>query len=380
MKKFISAFCAAVMLVSCFCMPASALTADEGQAALDTAFDAMFASVAGDVNGDGTFSALDAREALLASAGLGNAINEGVADIDGDGAVTAIDARMLLRISAQLDSESLLYSATTKLNLFNAFANNIKASGERFKFASTITNVDMSYDNQGLVDKFNKQMNSVPGVEEKIDLGEELLKEKGAVRYSSNTGLRQATNANYPVDEKDFVSMLSLSDISSIEYRTNQTYTYVAMRSTGQERERHELTGLDSLTVYLNKEDVSVLPDDTTTLRHGRIFDIPQKNTLVSGYDQINNMFTGLEDLIGTMSASFVKIGYHDSSVTIYFDRETKKVCATEYNLYYDFTVKLAMDLYFFPLINIDDSMNITDKEYTKCAYFFQENYNSLDR
>ena len=131
---------------------------------------------------------------------------------------------------------------------------------------------------------------------------------------------------------------------------------------------------------HYGAETIKNIPDDTTTLRHGKAFDVPQKSTLTSGYDQINNMFTGLEDLIGTMSASFVNLKYHDSSITIYFDNATKKICAMEYNLYYDFTVNLAMDLYFFPLIDINDSLNITDKEHNQFSYCFQENYISLDR
>lgn len=383
MKKFISVLCATVILISCFCVPSFALTATEGQAALDEAYNAMFATVAGDVNKDGVFSALDARETLLASAGLESDIDKDAADMDGDGIITAIDARALLRISAQIDSQSLLYSATDKLNLFNALANNVKASGQKFKYSSMLKNVDMTYDNQSLINKFNNQMNSIPGVEEKIDLGAELVKEKGNVSYKCNTGLRAATNLNYPVDEKDFVSMLTLNDIASVEYKTNQSYTYAPKRSYGdrvEEYDKVEMTGLDSITVYFSSESIKVLPDDTTTLRHGKAFDVPQKETLTSGYDQINNMFTGLEDLIGTMSASFTQLKYHDSYITLYFDHDTKKICVAEYNLYYDFTVKLDMDLYFFPFINIDDALNITDKEYSQFVYCFQENYNSLGR
>lgn len=383
MKKIISVFCAAVIMLSCFCMPAYALTENEGQAALDSAFNAMFATVAGDVNKDGSFNAADARTALLASAGLVDDVDMDAGDIDGDTVVTAIDARMLLRISAQLESQDLLYSAKDKLDLFNAFANNIKASGQKFKYTSTLKNIDMTYDNQKVIDKFNKQMNSIPGIEEKIDLGAELVKEKGNVRYNRNTGLRVATNLNYPVSEKDFVSMLTLNDISAVDYKTNQSYTYAPKRTIGdtvQEDAKYEMTGLDALTVYFASEAVTNVPADTTVLRHGKAFDVPQKSTLTSGYDQINNMFAGLEDIIGTMSASFVNLRYHDSSITIYFDKATKKICAMEYNLYYDFTVKLDMDLYFFPFINIDDALNITDKEFSQFAYCFQENYNSLER
>ena len=75
------------------------------------------------------------------------------------------------------------------------------------------------------------------------------------------------------------------------------------------------------------------------------------------------------------MNASFKNLNYHDSSVSIYFNRATGKICVIEYDLYYDFTVNLAMDLsvpLFF--INIEGNMDITDKENSKYVYCFPDN------
>lgn len=381
MKKIFCMLMATILLVSSMSVSAFALSANESNAQLNDAYNALFASVAGDVNQDGKFDALDARAALLASVGVEEDIRESAADMDGDGEITTLDVRALLRISAKLDSHDLLYSAADKFNLFNAFANNLKATNQRFQYTSVLKNIDMSNNNPSLVEKFNRQMNRIPGMDEEIDLGKELEKEEGKTTYKCSTRSYAATDLNFPVKGEDFVSMLSLSDITSITYAPNQSYKYAPKRSSGDRvteltENNISMTGLDVLTVTFASESMQTIPDDTTTLRHGKIFEVPQKDTLTSGYEEINSMFDGLEDVIGKMSASFRKLNFHDSSVSIYFDRDTKKVCIVEYNLYYDFTVNLAMDLSF-PLMFIDISgnMDITDKEYSQFVYCFPDNY-----
>ncbi len=380
MKKIFCMLMATILLVSSMSVSAFALTAAESNAELNDAYNAMFASVAGDVNNDGKFDALDARAALIASVDDSAEINSNAADMDGDGIITTIDVRALLRISAKIDSHDLLYSAADKFNLFNAFANNIKATNQRYQYASMLKNIDMSNDNPNLVAKFNKQMNGIPGIDEKIDLGAELAKDKGKSTFKCSTRSYAATDLNFPVKEEAFVSSLTLGDISSITYAPNKSIAFTPKRTSGDRVQDYPennltMTGLDVLTVTLASESMKTIPADTTTLKHGKIFDVPQRDTLTSGYEEINSMFTGLEDIIGTMNASFKNLTFHDSSVSIYFNRTTKKVCAVEYNLYYDFTVNLAMKLEFFPFINIDDNMNIIDKEYSQFIYCFPENY-----
>lgn len=60
----------------------------------------------GDVDGDGTIKAADARLALRISVGLENATKEMklLADVDGDGTVKAADARLILRYSVGLEN------------------------------------------------------------------------------------------------------------------------------------------------------------------------------------------------------------------------------------------------------------------------------------
>lgn len=61
----------------------------------------------GDVNGDGSITASDARKILRISAQLdsSDAQTQIIADVNGDGQITASDARKVLRISALLESE-----------------------------------------------------------------------------------------------------------------------------------------------------------------------------------------------------------------------------------------------------------------------------------
>ena len=67
----------------------------------------VFAAEKGDVDGDGTVAAADARLALRASVGLEELSEEQFvqADFDGDGNVAAADARSILRLSVGLSNE-----------------------------------------------------------------------------------------------------------------------------------------------------------------------------------------------------------------------------------------------------------------------------------
>ncbi len=64
-----------------------------------------FALAIGDVNGDGTIAAADARLALRASVGLETLTDEqkAAADVDGNPGITAADARLILRASVGLE-------------------------------------------------------------------------------------------------------------------------------------------------------------------------------------------------------------------------------------------------------------------------------------
>lgn len=386
MKKFLSMLMAAVMLVTSFAFSASAVTKTEAEEAVNAAFDNMFNGVAGDVNGDNQLTAKDARDALVYSAGLDDSgIDASKADIDGDGVVTAIDARTILRVSAQLEEKDVLYSGADKFELFNALINSIKPLKQEFQKTTVNTVVNITYDNHEGIKKFNNQMNRLAGSSgEKMDFGAALTEDIGKKSYSSITNIKPASSTNFPISgEADISSLLTMNDISGIEYKTDQTYTFNVYNYNDTLNTDLSVTmnNLDSVTAYIKQETVSDIPENIQTLSHGKCFDIPDKDTFMAGYKEINNMFTGdIADLVGTIKADFNQLKYYDSYVTIYFDHDTKKICAVEYNLQYDFTVGIRMDLES-PLeliLNIHETINVTDTENTKYCYFFKNNYKTI--
>lgn len=89
MKKLLSVFLSAALLTGVFGVTA-------------------FAASSGDVDGDGTVSASDARLALRLSVGFDDGLTEEqalIADFDEDGSVTAADARGILRLSVGLGDD-----------------------------------------------------------------------------------------------------------------------------------------------------------------------------------------------------------------------------------------------------------------------------------
>ena len=389
MKKIISVLCAAVLFVTSFSIAAYAVTAEDCAEKIEKEAEYLFYGEVGDVTGDGQFSAGDARAALLASAGLLGENNANYrlekADADGDGKITAIDARMILRVSAKLDSADTITDGH-QLNLFNALANSIKATGTSVRYSTLMENKDLYCDNESVLKTLNDQMNALVGEEEKMDMIADITKEKGK-KVGSRGNYSEATDANFPLTGKDFVSDLSMSDIASIEYKSNQSYSYQHTRYVENvpstlTSQSAELTGLDSLTVYFNSEKLAKLPDNVLSTKHGKIFDIPDSDSLMSGtgFDELNNAFAGLEALIGTMKISFGNINFHDAYVTIYFDRETMKVCAAEYNMYYDSAIKLDVDLHsLVPYLWVKGTTNIVDKEYSRLSYYFPDNYETIN-
>lgn len=390
MKKIISVFCAAVLFVTSFSVVAFAVTAEDCAEKIEKESAYLFDGAVCDVTNDGQFSAADARAALLASAGLlgENNVNYRLekADADGDGKITAIDARMMLRVSAKLDNADTI-TASHQLNLFNALANSIKASGTSVRYSNLVENKELYCDNESVLKTLNDQMNALVSEDEKMDMIADITKEKGK-KAGTRGNYSEATNANYPLTGKDFVSDLSMSDIASIEYKANQSYSYQHTRYVENvpstlTSQSAELTGLDSLTVYFNTEKLTTLPDNVLSTKHGKIFDIPDSESLMSGngFDDLNSAFAGLEALIGSMKISFGNLSFHDAYVTIYFDRATMKVCAAEYNMYYDSSIKLDVDLHsLVPYLWVKGTTNIIDKEYSRLSYYFPDNYTSLNK
>lgn len=387
MKKILSVFLSALMIASSFAMAASALTPAESQSAVDAAYNAMFDGVAGDVNGDGAFTVTDARAALLSSAGLDkDTVNKAKADTDGDGVITAIDARTILRAAAKLESIDVLYTPQMKLDLFNALLNNIKYSGEKYRRFKTDETVSVTHDNQAAIDDFNKQMNNlmkIAGSNETIDLGKELTSSSdNAPSYSYSSRDITAAINNYPVSGQEFASIIGLGDIVSIAYTENQTYVFAPKRNYGSPIEPLTMTGLDALTITVKDEKLTNIPADTTKTAHGKCFDIPSKEEIMSGYADINEQFKSLdfsslgEGYIFDVNAGFNSINYHTSSITIYFKHDTKEVCLISYELNYDLSVAVHMNIDMGIFLSFkNQTINITDSEKQTVAYYFPAHY-----
>lgn len=386
MKKFVSVILAVLFVSSSFAFSASALTPDESKKQLDAAYNQMFDGVAGDVNKDNSFNAADARSALLYSAGLSEgAFDTAKADLDGDGRVTAIDARLLLRVSARLESESVLYSASTKLNLFNAILNDVKASDHSFRKNGISKNLDVTYDNKSAVNDFSKQINSIPGVsdDDKLDFGAELTANKGDITYVNSPYKRTATENNFSVVGQDFASKLTVNDISSIVYNSNVDFEY-QQQAYSSDRPFTSLnlikrSGIDSLTVYLAPERISKIPNDTTTLRHGKCFDVMTEKEIMDGFGAINSimdkdMQAMVEELGGdfTVRADFNYVNYRDSYITVYFDSDTHELISVKSSLTYDCSNALYMDIYMPLMLNFrNKTINIVNTDLVETVYCF---------
>ena len=386
MKKIISLFCAIVLIASSFSVAVSAATLEQVNADKESAYAYLFDGIAGDVNGDDAVNALDARAVLLASAGYADECTMTKADVDGDGKVTAIDARTLLRVSAQLENASAI-TKVHQLRLFNALLNSIKAkkdtaNPEVVRYSNYSKNISISCTNDRLLNKLSDQMNKIgemAGESESFDILAEMKKDSGKELWSrSERQVKQ--NNQFTVTSADYVSNLSLKDIASIEYKTNQSYNYQHTRIMNDGTVQNQatknilMTGLDSITVTFASENVTSVPSDMTSLRHGKIFGLPAAKTFTENYGSLNNMFDGLD--IGKFNINFKNINFHDSQVTIYFDHETKEICAADYKLYYDFVQTLDIDLFSLLLgLDVEGKADLVDKEYSWYSCCFPYNY-----
>ncbi len=87
--------------------------------AVSVAVVAYAATYRGDIDGDGSVSAVDARVVLQFAAGLRTptAEEKKIADMDGNGEVEAVDARKVLQTAAELLEPEKIPSETEKPNV-----------------------------------------------------------------------------------------------------------------------------------------------------------------------------------------------------------------------------------------------------------------------
>ncbi|MBR3867986.1 MAG: hypothetical protein IKM66_01590 [Clostridia bacterium] len=355
MKKIISAICAVVLLISSVSVSAFALTkedADAGIAAKKELFESVF---------DRNITAGDARDVLLTSAGLASQNeNSKFYDIDGDGKITAIDARIYLRIAAKLDNINNYYN-DVKYDYFLAIINSVKPSGYRFYEAVAEEIEKVSYtDYNDVVGQMNRQLDLYSSYEpdmEGYDFAAELKASEGDKSTSywmANTQI--ITENNYPVKTNELACVATLDDIEKIEYKTNQSFTFDRQRKqVGSDSYKtiyeETVTGLDSITVYIKPESVSLAGNTNgifDNLKTGKAFDILSEEDLeelLASNSSIGSI-DGMEDL-GTCEIKITpkNLQYKNCYITVYFNPETGVPMASVHNLHYIMSMNMNMNI-----------------------------------
>ena len=348
MKKLISVFCAAVLFVSMFTI---AYAQDTVEIPEEIAAAKAVCQEIEDID------ASDARDVLLYSAGLKkDGVNENVYDADGDGMITAIDARVFLRIAAQLETSDNYFKAI-KYDYFLTMINSIKPAEYKY-YESVIDEIqDVTYkDNGNVVSEMNRQLGLYAEYDSSMagyDFGKELTASKGdknSTYATSRTAIK--TKDNYPVLGNDLACLAAVSDISKVEMRKNQSFTYTR-KSTVGDRVLYEetVTGLDSITVYFNSESVSLegnLDGRFDNLNVAKAFnalqaaDVEEMLATNSSFDGVSGM-EGLGKCDISMLPKTLK--YDGCFITIYFYPDTNIPVGTVHNLKYQMMMRMGMDI-----------------------------------
>ncbi len=281
MKKHsvLSIILAAVICLSSLVMSASAL-------------------LTGDIDGDGTVTASDARLVLRASVGLesfSEAQNK-LADADADSSITAADARLVLRASVGLEDLGEIeeepkekhpenHSFTTismtgetkcayegcdaSLPSFNSIVNVLKTSeGGAVRFTEIAEYVDFT----------DKTELSGPLAFMMKDSIEPAKTEKS---YDVITEKRYLTSDNFPTEHERFVSDLSDSDVKSVtlEKVSGIGFTSALPDTITSGSTTYKLSALKSASYPELYKITIVLPDES--------IDITKEVTGTSAYDKI---------------------------------------------------------------------------------------------
>ncbi|MBQ8210205.1 MAG: hypothetical protein IJZ35_06470 [Clostridia bacterium] len=431
MKKILSAFLAVILVLSC-AVPAFAetLTWKNAEATRDAELEDFYAQlVKFDVNSSGAIDAGDARSTLRKSAGLADSgVDVSKMDVDGDGEVTAIDARSILRISAGLDSATKYISKADMLDCFNSLVNLPRAvaastapgytkTNYYHTYANSIKNVGdvtVKEDSNKVITKLNNGLNDYSSDDEEVDFEDTLTKSLNAntstytssgnsqVRAKDNYYIADGYTSKYilpeilnsqGVDERTS-SYLTVDDIDSIEYKTNQTYEFtrndkkldtqknIKVIDTSKVIYKETVTGLDSITVKLKTDNNVAAAHTSKAFLVESEADITESLTASqTEMEEMEQAFKEFEKFGGEfkfdMTAKLDSINYN-SSITVYFNPSTKDVVAIKYGKTTHYTVKMYMDVYIKILLStlVDAAGNvyITNVEEDVDEYYF---YNS---
>lgn len=394
MKKIIAIILAAALMFS-FSLNAFAVTSGTANSVRNAAkenFDNL-KNTRFDVDGSDSITAADARATLLKSAGLvQDNVDTSKMDTDGDGKVTAIDARAILRLSAGLDSISGYLSDADKLDYFNAILNTAIPNRYRLYKNGIEHTANVSYtDPKGVISALDDAFSSI---DDSVSFKDALISGKGEKVYSesttfgnintSNNRMMKILNSDGVYDEQS--SYLTVDDITGVEYKTNQTYTFTryGTNDDGQINSNvlysQTVTGLESLTVYLKADN------DVTGAHTSKAFTVYNQDVLEKEVkkvaEQFNSMsmdFTALYQMQFDVTPSVGGIKYYNGYITVYFNPDNGNIVSAYYSLYTDYTMGLYMDVNIFmaiPYINVDKAgqVNITNTTQSIKEFYFIEN------
>ena len=350
MKKIISVICAVVLLLSSVSVSAFALTKTEAEKEV-TKQKALY---------EGAFSqkiaAADARNVLKTSAGLKiSGVDTKYFDIDDDGKITAIDARIFLRIAAKLDSINNYYGKFV-YNYFLAIINSIKPGEHQYYSAKTDETKDVRYnDPSNVVGQINGQMKIFESLDPELanfNFENEIKSSVGNKKTSYSTNGYDLTNDDYPVKGNELACLLNFSEINSVKYENNQTFTFKKVSElTGKVLIDKKIEGLDAITVYLKDETVSLTGDISgrfDNLTVNKAFDALSESDVKKMI--ADNASAGNLEGMDQLGKCDVKINpknlkYKDSYIKIYFYPETGVPVGTVHNLGYVMNMDMTMDV-----------------------------------
>lgn len=355
MKKIISVICAVVLLISSVSVSAFALTKEDADAEI-AAQKELFESVFGQ-----KITAGDARDVLLTSAGLASENeNSKYYDIDGDGKITAIDARIYLRIAAKIDNVNNYYDSV-KYDYFLAIINSVKPGSYKYYKSVDEEMKKISYtDPDNLVGEMNRQMGLYADYDPEMagfDFGAEIKSAEGDKSFTYSMARTQLiTEDNYPVKSNELACFAELDDIEKIELKTNQSFTFERKRKavasdTYSSVYDETVTGLDSITVYLKPESVSLtgnLNGIFDNLKTGKAFDTLDEADIEKMLAS-NSSISGIEGMenLGTcdIRISSKSLNYSGCYITVYYYPETGVPVGTVHNLNYAMSMNLYMNI-----------------------------------
>lgn len=382
MKKLISLLLSVIFILSALSVSAFAVTADEADSRLAQEHDefSVLVNTKFDTDNSGSITAADARNTLLVSAGLSmDNIDTSKMDTDGDGKITAIDARNILRIAAKLDSINNYLSVNDALGYFDAILDSIKVHRYSYYKWNSITTDNITYTDDGVVSDINKQLGKYDWIMgEKIDFGAELTQGKGKVEYPYNRSSLRYVDSSYPVSGNSYESCyLTADNVKKIEYKQNQSFTYEHhMNSATPTFTSNTITGLDSITVWVNTDSFSKFPDDDDmkVFNHGRVFNMISKKVVMDSIAEGNSIgsLDGLGDSGSCeLSAGFISMKYYDSYVTVYVNPENGVPVAVDYNMHYDLKMYMTIDVEFSLMLDADGRIELTNTVTDRTVYSF---------